>query len=44
MLYIEAASSFHAGNYTCVASNRAGRANYTAKLNVHGKITAVMNV
>ncbi|XP_050520781.1 cell adhesion molecule Dscam2 isoform X31 [Daktulosphaira vitifoliae] len=35
MLYIEAASSNHAGNYTCIASNRAGRANYTATLHVH---------
>lgn len=38
MLYIDAASSSrHAGNYTCVATNRAGRADRTATLNVHGK-------
>lgn len=38
MLYIDAASSSrHAGNYTCVATNRAGRADRTAALNVHGK-------
>jgi len=38
MLYIDAASSSrHAGNYTCVARNRAGRADRTATLNVHGK-------
>lgn len=37
MLYIDAASSSrHAGNYTCVATNRAGRADRTATLNVHG--------
>ncbi|KAL4143242.1 hypothetical protein QTP88_005598 [Uroleucon formosanum] len=38
MLYIDAASSSrHAGNYTCVATNRAGRADRTATLNVHVK-------
>lgn len=41
MLYIDAASSTrHAGDYTCVAANRAGRANHTAALNVHGKTAA----
>lgn len=44
MLYIEAASSYHAGNYTCIATNRAGRANYTATLNVHGKIITDINI
>lgn len=38
VFYIDAASSYHAGNYTCIATNRAGRANFTATLNVHGKI------
>lgn len=44
MLYIEAATSFHAGNYTCIATNRAGRANYSATLNVHGKMATDLNV
>lgn len=44
MLYIEAASSYHAGNYTCIATNKAGRANYTATLNVHGKMATDTNV
>lgn len=39
MLYIEAVTSYHAGNYTCIATNQAGRANYTAALKVHGEVT-----
>ncbi|ODN02698.1 Hemicentin-1 [Orchesella cincta] len=32
LLQVESIAPFHAGNYTCVASNKAGQANYTAVL------------
>lgn len=37
-LLIESADSYHQGNYTCTVKNAAATANYTAALNVHGKI------
>lgn len=35
-LTIEAVSAKHAGNYSCIAENRAGRVNHTAELKVNG--------
>lgn len=40
LLLIEPSSYEHNGNYTCMASNKAGRSNYTAILNINGKIFA----
>jgi len=36
LLSIDDTDSVHRGNYTCHVRNRAGRASYTAGLNVHG--------
>lgn len=36
MLLIEPSSYEHNGNYTCVASNKAGSSNFTAALNING--------
>lgn len=36
MLLIEPSSYEHNGNYTCVASNKAGSTNFTAALNING--------
>ena len=36
VLSIDSVDEHHAGNYTCLASNRAGVAAYTAKLIVKG--------
>lgn len=36
ILAIESINAKHAGNYTCVASNRAGHAEHTANLIVNG--------
>jgi Immunoglobulin domain len=36
-LAIESVKGHHAGNYTCVAINRAARANFTTSLVVNGK-------
>jgi len=36
LLSIDNTDSVHRGNYTCRVTNRAGRASYTAGLNVHG--------
>ena len=35
-LTIESVAAKHAGNYSCVAENKAGRVNYTAELKVNG--------
>lgn len=42
MLAIPSVEQQHSGEYTCVASNRAGQANHSVTLNVLG--TAFMNV
>lgn len=39
LLSIDNTDSVHRGNYTCRVANRAGRASYTAGLNVHGTYT-----
>ena len=36
-LSISAATASHSGNYTCVATNRAGSTNHSTVLNVHGQ-------
>lgn len=36
VLNIESVTAEHSGNYTCLASNRAGTVNYTADLEVNG--------
>lgn len=38
VLSISTAMGQHSGNYTCSASNRAGRTNHTAIVNIHGII------
>lgn len=35
-LNIESVQGDHRGNYTCVTTNRAGRVEYTATLNING--------
>lgn len=42
-LGIDALSEEHAGNYTCIAENRAGVSSYTANLIVKGISTAFSN-
>lgn len=37
VLFIESASSYFAGTYSCVVTNRAGTSEYASALNVHGK-------
>lgn len=36
LLLIEPSSYHHAGNYTCVATNKAGSTNYTTALKING--------
>lgn len=36
VMVIPEVTAFHAGDYTCIAQNRAGVANYTATLMVNG--------
>lgn len=36
-LSISGATAGHSGNYTCVATNRAGSTNHSTALNVHGQ-------
>lgn len=36
LLAIGSVTDQHSGNYTCYAENKAGRAEYTVSLNVHG--------
>lgn len=36
VLSIPTAMGQHSGNYTCTASNRAGRAHHSALVNIHG--------
>lgn len=38
ILNIDSTSAEHTGNYTCLASNRAGFSTYTATLNVKGTV------
>lgn len=42
LLSIDNTDSVHRGNYTCRVTNRAGRASYTAGLNVHGILTYLL--
>lgn len=37
-LSIESVQAEHAGNYTCIATNRAGTTSYSANLNVNGTL------
>lgn len=43
-LSIAAASASHSGNYTCVATNRAGSTNHSTALNVHGQFPLLIIV
>lgn len=36
MLFIDSVDSRHTGNYTCIATNKAGSVEYTTVLGVHG--------
>lgn len=40
VLVIDSTELHHRGNYTCTARNRAGSTNYTAILNINGKLDA----
>lgn len=44
MLIFKEVSSKHSGAYTCVASNSAARANYTAHLMVKGKLLHLLRI
>lgn len=37
VLTIDAVHAGHVGEYTCMAENRAGKANHTAELHVNGR-------
>lgn len=44
VLSIDSVSAEHAGNYSCIASNVAGTANYTAPLIVIGSLSSMLIV
>ena len=41
-LTIDAVSAKHAGNYTCIAENKAGKVNHTAELKVDGLLFFIL--
>lgn len=42
LLTISSTTAWHAGNYTCVAENRAGVTNYTVPVVIHGIVSVVI--
>ena len=43
-LTIESVAAKHAGNYSCIAENKAGSVNYTAELKVNGLCCEANNI